>query len=183
MVIALAAFLLLAQATGTVTDSVTHQPVQGAKVKTADSEDVVTGDDGGYSIAHPGAGDVQFWAAARGYRSLVTKTRIAEGGFVKLDVELHPLGRIKGKIVDQDSGEPVPGFVILQPKVGGLPKLGGMNSKDGAFDIDGMESGDYTLELRGTRVYRNFVYPGTIHVEEGQEQVLDIRLPTVPCTV
>jgi hypothetical protein len=53
-----------------------------------------------------------------------------------------------------------------------------MNPKDGAFDIDGLETGDYTLELR-LRVRSNVAYPGTIHVEEGQQQVLDIRLPTV----
>ena len=57
---------------------------------------------------------------------------------------------------------------------------GAINPKDGVFDSGGLEPGDYTLELCGTRVYRNFVYQGTIHVEEGQEQVLDIRLPTVP---
>ena len=177
--ITIAAFFLLAQATGTVTDSVTHQPIRGAKVKTADSADVVTGDDGGYSIAHPGVGDVQFWAAAKGYRSFETKARIAEGGFLKLDVELHPMGRIKGKIVEQDTGKPVSGFLTLDRRNGAFLKMGGVNPKDGAFDIDGLESGDYTLELRRDRAYRSFVYPGTIHVEEGQQQVVDIQLPAM----
>jgi hypothetical protein len=171
--------LLLAQATGTVTDSVTHQPVRGAKVKAAD-EDSVTGDDGSYSIAHPGSGDVQFRVEAKGYRSFETKTRIAEGGFVKLDVELHPMGRIKkGKVVEQDTGKPVSGFLTLLRKGGGFPKVGIVNPKDGGFNIDGLEPGDYTLELRGIQLYGDFAYPGTVHVEEGQQQVVDIRLPTI----
>jgi hypothetical protein len=176
-VIAIAAFLLFAQATGTVTDSTTHQPVRGAHVKAADGEESVTGDDGGYSIAKPGAGEVQFRVEAKGYRPFETKARIAEGGFVKLDVGLHPMGRIKGKIVDQDTGEPVFGFLNLD-KQGGRSYAGIANPKDGSFDVGGLEPGDYTLELR-LSVYRNFEYPGTIHVEEGQQQVLDIRLPTV----
>jgi len=143
-VIALAAFLLLAQATGTVTDSVTHQPVRGAHVKTADSEDVVTGEDGGYTIAHPGVGDVQFWAAAKGYRSFETRAWIAEGGFVKLDVELHPMGRIKGKVVDRDTGALVSGVLIVQLKGGGR-RLSMTGAKKGVFDIDSLEPGDYTL--------------------------------------
>jgi uncharacterized surface anchored protein len=176
-VIAIAAFLLFAQATGTVTDSMTHLPVRDAKVKAADSEDSVTGDDGGYTIAHPGTGEVQFRVEAKGYRSFETKARIAEGGFVKLDVELHPMGRIKGKIVDKDTGKPVFGFLNLD-KQGGRSYVGIANPKDGTFEVAGLEPGDYTLELR-LNAYRNFVYPVTIHVEEGQQQVLDIQLPTV----
>jgi hypothetical protein len=160
-----------------VTDSVTHQAIRGAHVKTADSEDVVTGDDGGYSIAHPGSGDVQFHVDAKGYRSFETRAWIAEGGFVKLDVELHPMGRIKGKVVDRDTGAPVSGVLIVQLKGGGR-RLSMTGAKKGVFDIDSLEPGDYTLQLR-LGAYRNVAYPGTIHVEEGQEQVLDIPLPTV----
>jgi Carboxypeptidase regulatory-like domain len=176
-VIAIVAFLLFAQATGTVTDSATHQPIVGAHVKAADNEDSVTGEDGGYSIAHPGAGEMQLRVEAKGYRSFETKALIAEGSFVKLDVELHPMARLKGKIVNEDSGKPVFGFLNLD-KQGGRSYVGIANPKDGTYDIGGLEAGDYTLELR-LRANRDFVYPGTIHVEEGQQQVLDIQLPTV----
>ena len=97
MVIALAAFLLLAQATGTVTDSVTHQPIRGAHVKTADSEDVVTGEDGGYSIAHPGKGDVQFWMAAKGYRSLGDESPDCRGRFCEARCRASSDGQDQGQ--------------------------------------------------------------------------------------
>jgi hypothetical protein len=172
--IAIAAFLVLAQATGTVTDSTTHQPVRGAHVKAAE-EDSVTGDDGSYSIAHPGSGEVQFHVEGKGYRSMETKARIPEGGFLKLDVELHPMARIKGKVVEQDTGKPVSGLLFMHRKEGGLGH--GMANPRGVFEIDSLEPGDYVLQLSSTRVYRNFEYPETIHVEEGQQQVVDIFLP------
>ena len=181
--IVLTTLLLFAQATGTITgtvnDALSHRPIPLAQV-----EDVKTGDDGSYTLATPvTAGEVHVRVAATGYMPLQATARLDAGGFVKLDIDLHPLARITGKLVDKETGEPIMASLLLSPQ----PKMG--MATNGAFEINDIEPGDYTLQVRELiglfgiaktpRVHGDYTYPGTIHLEEGQQQFLDIRLPWI----
>lgn len=196
---ALAILLMFAQQatgtiSGTVSDSVTHLPIPRARVRSTDIPDEQTGADGSYTITQPGAGEVHVGVEAAGCRPQEATARIAEGGLVKLDFDLHPMARLTGRIIDKDTGEPIQRFVLLSIKKG-RSYMAVAKPKDGAFEIAGLEPGDYTLRMlsqgdirvdTGSQpqqkphgVYGDVTYPATIHVEEGQQQFLDIRLPAV----
>lgn len=209
--IALAALLLFVQATGstitgTITDSVTHKPVNHALVSAPDGTRDVTGADGTYTLKGLPAGNVKLRIASSGYRPFDTTVQLAQSDFQRCDFELHPMARFTGKLNDKETGEPIRRTVLLFATKNG--RGGGRvdPDKDGSFTLDNLASGDYTLHVDGItdsvvrfdadtligfnraekpdpkkarQAYGDFAYPDPIHLEEGEQRTLEIRLPAL----
>ncbi len=179
---------------GTITDVLTHQPIRSATVTTvAGSRDVSDGD-GRYTLKHPTGTAVQIRVALAGYSPLEKTFAFADGDFLRLDLELHPLARIVGRVTDNETGEPVAQVLSVRrvDTIGGHDVL---PDKEGRFEARELEPGDYTLGLRqdtdavwqpssGTpgpakprHSYGLALYPETIHVAEGEQRLIDFRLP------
>jgi Carboxypeptidase regulatory-like domain len=154
--IAVAVFILFAQATGsigesiggTVTDSVTHKPVHPAQVRGVNGPGDLSDAEGHYSLNGVPAGELMLRIESNGYRRLDIGSSLAQGDSLKLDFELRPLARLSGKVVDKDSGEPITRRVRLEQKDG----VGGGYAppdKKGAFEFADLEPGDYSLTTVG----------------------------------
>ena len=197
--IALAVFVLFAQSTGSingmVTDAVTHQPIHHARVRAAYGPGDISDADGHYGLTGLPAGDVGLTVESDGYRRLQTSATVAQGGSLKVDLELHPLARLTGRIVDHDTREPIAIRVRLERRADDRGFYG-MPDKDGRFEFPNLEPGDYSLTTLGIddvavrfvkpdadkprhRAYGDSVYPATIHIGEGERKVLDIGLTAV----
>jgi hypothetical protein len=190
--IAVAVFILFAQATGsvmgsvsgTVTDSVTHKPVHPAQVRVVSGPGDLTDAEGHYSLNGVPAGELKLRIESSGYRRLDTGSSLAQGDSLKLDFELRPLARVTGKIVDKDTGDPITRRVLLEQKDG----FGGgyaQPDKNGGFEFADLEPGDYSLTTVGiddvaVRVekadpknpgpaYGDNAYPGLIHLDDGEQ--------------
>jgi hypothetical protein len=193
----IAVFLLFAawaqatgSSTGIVTDSVTHQPVRRVLVSAGGSRDL-TNDDGTYVLHDLPPGEVKLKAALTGYRPVETTVQIAGGDLLKRDFELHQMARIAGKVFDSDTGQPVAPMVTLRNQAR-VAAVSSRSPKDG-FEFSNLEPGDYTLDIDASEdvvisydplekakpitVYGGNPNPDTIHVVEGEQKVLDIRLP------
>jgi hypothetical protein len=196
----LALLLILAQQpagtiSGRVTDALTHLPIRHALVTTVGGTRDVSDDDGSYTVRHPAGVDVQMRVAVAGYSPLEKTSRFADDGFLKVDVELHPLARIAGRLTDKETGEPLD----LVLSVRRTDKNGGkdiLTDKEGKFEVGDLEPGDYSVRLRqdGDAIwelsgktgpkkprhsYGAAVYPETIHVEEGERRFVEFRLPAL----
>jgi hypothetical protein len=193
--------ILAQQPTGTisgrVTDAITHQPIRSALVTTQGGLRDLSDDDGRFSVKHPAGADVQMRVAIGGYSPMEKTFGFADGDFLKLDVELHPLARIMGIVTDAETAEPI-GRVM---SVRRIDKNGGrdiLSDKAGEFEVGDLEPGDYSVSLRQDndaivswkasgktdpkktrRSYGAAAYPETIHIEEGERRFVEIRLPAL----
>ncbi len=75
---------------------------------------------------------------------------LAPGDAVTRNFDLHPLGRIYGKLTDRDTGAPIDGHSVVavrkEYQPGNTYYLNTFGaSKGGAFDIPNLEAGDYLV--------------------------------------
>ena len=185
-----------ASITGTVTDSTTRLPLHRALVVAASGPRDVTAADGSFTLQDLAAGDVKLRLAIAGYRALDTSVKISDGDHLSCYFELHPMARIKGKVIDKDTGEPVSRQVTLTTRGRNTLLYFVASDKNGEFEFSGLEPGDYTLALdplfgEGTisfgssekmapaRSYGRVEYPGTLHIAEGEQQSVAMRVSAV----
>ena len=153
---------------GTVRDSVTGLPVAHAMVSLTPGNNIITkpftlpdahietGADGRFELKVPTPGPYALYATAENYVLRDESPRfLSIHGWTSEDVLLTPMGEIEGRIIDRDSGEPVPGADVrasaVEFKSGQLTVARAGSSArtaaDGEFRIVDLRPGRYFLEF------------------------------------
>ena len=161
--------LLAAQNTGKITgkvvDAVTHQPIPKVHVSSVTGAinsgqfvGSLTSADGSYTLDDVPAGAIRMTVNLDGHQVVDERSNpsaafsLAAGDTVRRDFEMHPLGRIYGKLVDRDTGAPIKGHTvsaIARESVPGhiffVPRAGQQNGEE--FEIRNLEPGDYLVQI------------------------------------
>ncbi|MEO0108437.1 MAG: carboxypeptidase-like regulatory domain-containing protein, partial [candidate division WOR-3 bacterium] len=157
---------------GTITDAVTGNPIEGAKVTAGCcGRSALTGADGSYTIGNLPAGSYRVKAMKCGeyepgeYPNLV---EVAEGQHVEgIDISLTPIGgsgsgSISGTVYDKQTGEPIAGAKVMAGSCGRSVLTG----DDGAYTISGLADGTYTVKAMKCG-YGCATYPEPVVIEDG----------------
>jgi hypothetical protein len=133
---------------GRVTDSLTHQPIIGARMRADPDARTTTDQHGMYELRVPvdrdPAGAI-LWVDKTSYAPSRPKEPVTlkPGAVTKHDVELYPAAAISGRLFDRDSDRPLVGFFAgLVP--GPAPVF---SDADGRFIFADLAPGEYTLEV------------------------------------
>ena len=137
---------------GRVTDSLTHQPITGARLWADPDARTTTDQEGMYTLRVPVERDPAatiLWVDKTGYAPSRPKEPVIlkSGAVTKQDVDLDPGAAISGRLLDRDSDQPLGGFLIRL-----LPALPGTDppptsSADGGFKFADLAPGDYMIEV------------------------------------
>jgi hypothetical protein len=201
-----------AQLRGRITDAVTHQPIPKVHIGGTFAGRFVgtlTGPDGSYALEDLSPGEAALTINLDNYRMVFgprdpqAAFTLAPGESATRNFELHPLGRIYGKITDHDSGLPIEDHAItalrLQSVPGHLIYAGRpvTSARGGTFDVRDLEPGDYLVgiesleepkilaeaakthpkKLYGPRWYPNVPrrdMATVIHIAEGESRQIDL---------
>jgi hypothetical protein len=145
--------LVLMQAPGEVTlsgrvmDSVTHQPVIGARVQ-YQSLETVSDDKGAWSLnVKPFISNRQMIISKKGYTESRLYFTVKSAAGETHDFEVSPAAHLSGRIVDRDSGKPVAGMMATARGKGGV-FYAEASGYDGSFFIqEDLLPGSYVLEF------------------------------------
>lgn len=149
---------------GTVTDRYTSQGVPGATVVVGSAR-ATTGADGTYRVEGVPADATSVEISAEGYATLAQEL----GQTTTLDAVLRP-DTLTGRLVDQESGEPVTNATIIATTT--LP------GTDVAFArIDNSRDGSFTLKGLPEQGYLQVLSPGYT------KQVIEIKPGSVPTEI
>ena len=196
---ALAAMPMLAQVTtasimGTVTDAITHQPIFHARILTASGSDIVTAEDGSFTVHDVPPGGAHFFIRAAGYRQIEDTVHVMPGAVQRQDWELRPMGRLTVRLADADTREALGLTVSLRPVT--LHATGGdtiPTGKKGETTFN-LEAGEYIVDVDGSdgapdiakpdhdrttarpKAYGPFSMAETIHLDEAERRTLDLRI-------
>jgi hypothetical protein len=197
------AFAQTAEATlsGTITDAVNHQPIAGARIFYQNAN--TTSDSSGAWSLHikPNPDDTggRLAVSKIGYEPRII---MKPGGSETRNIEMTPAAHISGHLVDRDSGNPLPGFLVIAHPAqnpAGVGYNSNLSGEDGAFAIGvDLQSGGYVVEIsppsgRGLTVgkdkpddagYGRCWFPGVPRIEmaapvtvsAGENRVVEIRL-------
>jgi fibronectin type 3 domain-containing protein/N-acetylneuraminic acid mutarotase/outer membrane biosynthesis protein TonB len=156
--------------TGTVTDEVSKKPVQGVQVAVG-TKSAITNLSGKYSIQDLAVDTHEITAKKKGYANYSDTIDILEGDNV-YDIVLTPTtGTIKGKVTDQESGDPIAGATITtDPEV----TVGSVETDEsGEFVIEDVDPGGYEV----TASAEGFESAAKdVEVEAGKESIVDFEL-------
>ncbi len=158
---------------GTITDSVTGQPIVGAKVTAGCcGQGVLTGEDGTYIIENLAAGDFTVKAMKCGEYAMKvypTAVHVEEGQAVTgIDLALAPMGggggngSISGTVYDKKTGAPIAGAKVMA----GCCSQGATTAEDGTYTITGLGDGSYTVRAMKTG-YKCATYPDPVVITAG----------------
>ncbi|MQA27033.1 MAG: S8 family serine peptidase [Micromonosporaceae bacterium] len=167
---------------GTVTDTSTGKPVNGATVTvTPGDRKITTGSDGRYTVrVEPGAYSVA--TSAFGYRDATTdNVQVTADNFTTVDTTLArgPRGNISGAVTFDQSGEGVPGVTVA---LEGTPvPFTATSGVDGRYTIADVPVGTYTVAASHPR----FTAPSAVEVtvSEGGTAEADHVFGAPPRTV
>jgi hypothetical protein len=153
---------------GTVTDAVTKQPIEGLEVCAfafpeggAVSHCTTTDANGEYTIMELAIYEyrVILYGEPLGYKYQVYNEElgyfhqaipVGSEPVTGIDVEMHPFGRIEGVVSEADTGTPVEGVRVCAWAVAGN-QLGNCvySGADGTYTIRDVLPGEYTIEFLG----------------------------------
>ena len=121
---------------GTVTDSNTNNPIEGAIVSIGDFTDT-TSTDGTYLLECISIGLHDITCTAEGYYDTTDVVEVLEGQTVTIDFVLEPLprGTLDGTVTDANNGEPIEDALITATSQGKVEYTGFTNA-DGYYIID-----------------------------------------------
>lgn len=142
---------------GTVTDSVTTNPIQDATVAVFQGgtfiDSAQTDVNGDYTIPGLAPGNYTVLAIAQGHQAAFSAETVVAGMTTTADFALDPNpGTIAGMVTDRCTGAPVPGTIILVTD--GSTIVGfGLTDAAGNYSIDTLAPGNYTV----TAIKNNFV--------------------------
>jgi large repetitive protein len=159
---------------GTVTDSVTGLPVEGAKVAAGccGGKYAYTNADGEYVITDLAAGEYNVKAMKDGYAMKVypEKIAVAEGQQVEgIDFALAPLGgggegSISGTVYDKKTGAPIEGAKVMTGTCRNMRTA--YTNADGQYTITGLADGEYTVKAM-KQGYGCASYPDPVVISGG----------------
>jgi len=160
--------------TGTVTDSLTGEPIPTANV-TANGYSATTDTDGNYNIANMPPGNYTVTASADGYKSS-TKTNITvvAGQTTTLNFTLTPLpttGTISGVVKDSSTGDPIADAIVT------ANDMSATTNSSGAYVISDVPLGNYTVTASADG-YKNSTITN-IAVVAGETTQVDFELTPV----
>ncbi len=126
---------------GTVTDSVSGSPINGAMVKIlATPKQASSGITGEYRTGNPAAGTFDVEVSKGGYiTKVIPAVVLTNGNLTVLDVELVPFS-VNGQVVESTSGNPVPNAQVLFTDVSGTKQFLTADAA-GNFSLAGVNSG------------------------------------------
>ncbi|WP_084678124.1 MFS transporter [Actinopolymorpha alba] len=161
---------------GTVTLAGTGTPVAGATVTLADARGEVitarvTGADGGYVLEGLSAGDCTLVVSADNHRPLAVSVTVPDGGERRLDLEVVAGGRLTGIARAGNAGHAVRDAMITFVDAAGNVVRTTMTDADGAYTLEDLPPGDYTLIASG--------YPpvaSSVRVDPGADGRHDVEL-------
>jgi protocatechuate 3,4-dioxygenase beta subunit len=167
---------------GTVTDSATGDPIEGAWVHTFQRRHAVTNEDGEYLLDSLPAGDYIVHASAMGYQGAVyPDTVTVVGGQTTEDIDFalvpyqpREFGAIAGTVTDSATGDPIEGAWVHT-----YHRRHAVTNEDGEYLLDSLPAGDYIV-MAGAEGYEGARYPDTVTVTAGQTTE-DIDFALVPC--
>jgi hypothetical protein len=182
---------------GTVRNATTNVPVQGVAVSLLGEGggEVQTDARGVFRFSDLPAGAYTLHVEAPGYSAPPPRT--VKAGSDSLTIDLYPMARIEGRIVDEN-GSPVEGAVVTAWPFStrGMPhNFTDTAAKDGRFVLSGLGPLDYLLHVlippaaRSTGYPAVEYYPGvtdlqqavSIHIAEGANMAgFEVRLRRVP---
>ncbi len=171
------------------------KPSAGDPDPAADRLAVLTGNDGVFRFAIQAPARFALFVDAPGYvrtQAGMTSYQLKPGvPIADISIRLTHELSISGRVVDDETGKPVPGLAVLayRYRSSGRPGVpnGGMANTDenGSFVLDRMDPGDYWLEVRyplrarigkpkpvedfrhaGQKTYASTWYPGVARAEE-----------------
>ena len=128
---------------GTVTDSGTNDPIEGATI-TLDGETATTGADGTFAIDDVETGTYTATASAEGYEDASEDVTVEADTTTTVDFALTEavapeFGDVAGTVTDGDTEDPIEGATIT------LNGETATTGADGTFAIDDVEVGEYTI--------------------------------------
>ncbi len=148
---------------GRVTDAITHRPIPGVGARATNKGNLpvavaVTAFDGSYLMEDVPPGTVRLNFDLEGYQRTTgdpdsaAQFTLAPGDAVTRNFEMHPLGRIYGKLVDRETGVPIDGHTVTAVRKEYLPGHTmfidtSAGSKGSDFDISNLKAGDYVIEV------------------------------------
>jgi len=159
---------------GTITDSVTSQPIVGAKVTAGCcGRGATTGEDGTYIITGLAAGDYTVKAMKCGayvMKAYPEPVHVEEGQAVTgIDIALAPMGggggdgSISGTVYDKKTNAPIAGVKVMAGCCGGKYA---MTADDGTYTITDLADGSYTVKAM-KEGYKCATYPDPVVITGG----------------
>jgi len=144
--------------TGKIVDSLTRQPVSGAKIsfRGNNSGPAATSDENGAfspRIEKPDPGDEMVQVSLRGYATARAIVSLKPHTTQTRDFELSRAATISGRVIDRDSGNPLPGFSIQAvQRVTSEDEIGFVltsapTGAHGWFTVPNAAPGGYTLRI------------------------------------
>jgi uncharacterized protein (DUF2141 family) len=163
-----------ASISGTITDSVTNQPIAGARVTAGCcGHYAMTADNGTYTIANLPAGDYTVKAMKCGayvMKAYPTPVHVDEGQAVNgIDIALAPMGggggtgSISGTVYDASTNAPLAGVKVTAGCCGRYATTG----DDGTYTIQNLADGSYTVKAMKSG-YQCKTYPTPVVIQNGQ---------------
>ena len=123
---------------GSVTNSNTGEPIEGAIVSINDFSDT-TGTDGTYFLEYVPIGIYDITCTAEAYYDTVDVVEVLEGQTVTIDLVLEPFpnGTLSGTVTDANNGEPIEDAMITATSQGKFEYIDFTNA-DGYYIIDNL---------------------------------------------
>jgi protocatechuate 3,4-dioxygenase beta subunit len=158
---------------GRITDSVTGQPIAGAKVMAGCcGQSATTGGDGTYIITGLAAGDYTVKAMKCGayvMKAYPTPVHVAEGQAVTgINIALAPMGggggngSISGTVYNKKTNAPIAGAKVMTGCCGKYV----LTAEDGTYTISGLADGSYTVKAVKTG-YQCATYHVPVVIQSG----------------
>jgi hypothetical protein len=168
---------------GVITDSVTGQPITGARVMAGNCrQSATTASDGSYTIRGLAAGDYTITAMkpmAYAMKQYPSTVHVDEGQQVTgINLALAPMGggggngSISGAVFNKKTGKPIAGARVM---AGGC-RNSATTASDGTYTLANLADGSYTVQaMKGG--YLCGSYPSPVVIQNGQSVTgIDIYL-------
>lgn len=131
----------------------------------------VSGEDGRYALATPGAGSYVLIAAAGGHQPQAVSVTVGERP-VELDVVLGGAGRLAGAVLTAD-GSPVRDATVTLTNVHGEVVAATRSGREGGYVIGELVAGEYTLAASAP-AFRPAALPVTVQASRETRQDVEL---------